>query len=191
MIWRLRTAPTEQSVIAITSEHNILMLWPASAGSDIRPLRQTHQALAAESIDTLFAVAGPATRSLRAAAEESKTVAALSPDLTGIVRLDDLPLRALIQQTGGRVPEIVRDRVTPLLTYDQEHGAELVATLDAFIDSGASPRTTATRLYVHRNTVSYRLNRIASLTGLDPHQPRELFLLYAGLELTRHPGPAQ
>lgn len=191
VIWRLRTVPTEQSVIAITTEHNILMLWPASADSGIQSLRRTHQALAAEDIDTLFAVAGPATRSLRTAAEESKTVAALSPDLTGIVRLDDLPLRALIQQSGARVREIVRDLVTPLLTYDQEHGADLAATLDAFIDSGASPRTTATRLYVHRNTVSYRLNRIASLTGLDPHQPRELFLLYAGLELTRHPGPAQ
>ena len=55
----------------------------------------------------------------------------------------------------------------PLIAYDREHGAELVKTLEAFFAANCSPKEAATLLHVHRNTVLYRLERIADISGLD------------------------
>jgi carbohydrate diacid regulator len=45
---------------------------------------------------------------------------------------------------------------------------ELLASLDAFFAENCAPSSTATRLNIHRNTLSYRLDKITALTGLDP-----------------------
>ena len=55
-----------------------------------------------------------------------------------------------------------------LSPLDQE--PELLATLDAFFSENCCPSSTAKRLSIHRNTLSYRLDKIASLTGLEPRR---------------------
>ena len=47
---------------------------------------------------------------------------------------------------------------------------ELLETLATFFDENCCPSRTAKRLAIHRNTLSYRLDKIASLTGLDPRR---------------------
>jgi DNA-binding PucR family transcriptional regulator len=54
-----------------------------------------------------------------------------------------------------------------LVSYDLAHGTELVRTLEAFFDENANASQTSRALYVHRNTLSYRLQRIVEITGLD------------------------
>jgi purine catabolism regulator len=54
-----------------------------------------------------------------------------------------------------------------LIEYDQNHGADLIHTLEAFFAANCSPKEAASLLHVHRNTVLYRLERIADITGLD------------------------
>jgi PucR family transcriptional regulator, purine catabolism regulatory protein len=54
-----------------------------------------------------------------------------------------------------------------LIAYDQQHGGELIRTLEAFFDARCSPKEAATLLNVHRNTVLYRLDRVREITGLD------------------------
>jgi purine catabolism regulator len=54
-----------------------------------------------------------------------------------------------------------------LVAYDQEHNADLVQTLRAWFDGKGSPKVASERLGVHRNTVLYRLERIAAMTGYD------------------------
>jgi len=54
-----------------------------------------------------------------------------------------------------------------LLAYDKTHGAELIKTLEAFFSANCSPKEAAAILHVHRNTVLYRLERIAEITGHD------------------------
>lgn len=49
-----------------------------------------------------------------------------------------------------------------------DHEPELLQSLDMFFACNCSATCTADRLYIHRNTLSYRLDKIASLTGLDP-----------------------
>lgn len=51
-----------------------------------------------------------------------------------------------------------------------DHDPELLTTLETFFAQNCCPSSTAKLLSIHRNTLSYRLNKIASLTGLDPRQ---------------------
>ncbi|GGQ15883.1 PucR family transcriptional regulator [Streptomyces mutabilis] len=70
------------------------------------------------------------------------------------------------------VPDDVRRAFTarlldPLRDYDRRHRAELIPTLEAFLDSDGSWTRCATRLHLHVNTLRYRVGRIEQLTGRD------------------------
>ena len=53
----------------------------------------------------------------------------------------------------------------------------LTETLDAYLDSGGAIEACARKLFVHPNTVRYRLKRIADFTGRDPTLPRDAYVL--------------
>jgi DNA-binding PucR family transcriptional regulator len=55
----------------------------------------------------------------------------------------------------------------PLAEYDTRHHAELLPTLRSFLACDGSWTTCASRMYVHVNTVRYRISRIEALTGRD------------------------
>jgi DNA-binding PucR family transcriptional regulator len=55
----------------------------------------------------------------------------------------------------------------PLADYDARHNAELLATLRSFLACDGSWSACASRMYVHVNTVRYRIGRIEALTGRD------------------------
>ncbi|WP_406113159.1 PucR family transcriptional regulator [Streptomyces sp. NBC_01014] len=70
------------------------------------------------------------------------------------------------------VPDDVRKAFTarlldPLRDYDRRHRAELIPTLEAFLDCDGSWTRCATRLHLHVNTLRYRVGRIEQLTGRD------------------------
>jgi sugar diacid utilization regulator len=89
------------------------------------------------------------------------------------VAADDLlPERAL---AGDRVAhrKLVADYVDPLAAA----GGELLATLSTFLDGGGALESCARALFVHANTVRYRLRRVRELTGLQPTDPRDALVL--------------
>ncbi|MGW4031383.1 PucR family transcriptional regulator [Streptomyces sp. NPDC004838] len=70
------------------------------------------------------------------------------------------------------VPDDVRRAFTarlldPLREYDRRHRAELIPTLEAFLESDGSWTRCAARLHLHVNTLRYRVGRIEQLTGRD------------------------
>ncbi|MFV5993443.1 PucR family transcriptional regulator [Streptomyces sp. NPDC056231] len=70
------------------------------------------------------------------------------------------------------VPDDVRRAFTarlldPLRDYDRRHRAELIPTLEAFLDCDGSWTRCAARLHLHVNTLRYRVGRIEQLTGRD------------------------
>jgi DNA-binding PucR family transcriptional regulator len=56
-------------------------------------------------------------------------------------------------------------------------GPALTETLDAYLDSGGAIEACARTLFVHPNTVRYRLKRITDFTGRDPTSPRDAYVL--------------
>lgn len=83
-----------------------------------------------------------------------------------------LPERALLGD-----PEALRalneQIVTPLATA----GSSLADTLDAYLDTGGAVETCARQLFVHPNTVRYRLRRVTEVTGRDPTDSRDAYVL--------------
>ncbi|MDY6054314.1 helix-turn-helix domain-containing protein [Micrococcus sp.] len=93
---------------------------------------------------------------------------------------DLLPERALAGDPSAR-EALVEDVYTPLA----EAGTALLETVDAFCCRGHSLEGTARELFIHANTVRYRLRRVAEITGWDPLQPREAYVLQTAVALGR------
>jgi PucR C-terminal helix-turn-helix domain/GGDEF-like domain len=86
-------------------------------------------------------------------------------------------------------PEEVRsfyqDTIAPLVLYDDQYSTDLVGTLQAYLDQNCSMNATASTIHAHRHTVSYRLERIKELTGLDPTASEDRERLGLGLKAYR------
>ncbi len=80
--------------------------------------------------------------------------------------LDRLGIAAFIGVSDERTKiELATHLLSPL-----DHEPEMLATLDTFFAEDCCPSSTASRLLIHRNTLSYRLDKITSLTGLNPRR---------------------
>jgi len=108
--------------------------------------------------------AGSARRlaALRGGAERASTA------LT-VVTSDEVASHELLLATvPASVLSSFRERLLgPLLAYDERHRAGLVPTLQEFLACSGSWNACAGRMYVHVNTVRYRIRRIEELTGRD------------------------
>ena len=83
-----------------------------------------------------------------------------------------LPERALLGDPSA-IAALHNDVMRPLA----DAGPALTETLDAYLDSGGAIEACARKLFVHPNTVRYRLKRIADFTGRDPTMPRDAYVL--------------
>jgi DNA-binding PucR family transcriptional regulator len=83
-----------------------------------------------------------------------------------------LPERALMGDASA-VAALHTDVMRPL----NDAGPTLTETLDAYLDCGGAIEACARKLFVHPNTVRYRLRRIADFTGRDPTLPRDAYVL--------------
>ncbi len=83
-----------------------------------------------------------------------------------------LPERALMGDASAIVA-LHTDVMRPLA----DAGPTLAETLDAYLDCGGAIEACARKLFVHPNTVRYRLKRITDFTGRDPTQPRDAYVL--------------
>jgi hypothetical protein len=93
------------------------------------------------------------------------------------VQADDLlPERALAGDPLARATLIHRV-YRPL----QAHSTELLATLWCYLDNGRSLEATARELFVHPNTVRYRLKRVSEVIGYDATGAREALILQSAL----------
>jgi purine catabolism regulator len=81
-----------------------------------------------------------------------------------------------------------RELLGPLQRYDREHHGDLVKTLNAYLRHGGNATRTANALYLHRNSLRYRLARIQALTGLDPDDPDMRLALQVALVLLAEGG---
>ncbi|SNZ03162.1 carbohydrate diacid regulator [Terribacillus aidingensis] len=64
------------------------------------------------------------------------------------------------------------------LLLNQDKKGELVQTLEAYIREGGELNKIAETLFIHRNTLRYRLEKITELTGKDPRHAKDLMELY-------------
>lgn len=68
----------------------------------------------------------------------------------------------------------------PLEDFDAQNGAELMQTLREFLNCGMNVTHAAKVLFIHRNTMMYRLGQIRTLTGIDYNNADDLFAVRFG-----------
>jgi hypothetical protein len=93
-------------------------------------------------------------------AEGDPEVPVLAFDETGAYRL-------LLSQDPDELQRFYEETIAPLAAYDDQYETELVATVEAFLDADGNVAATSQRLFTHRHTVRYRLDRVRELTELD------------------------
>jgi hypothetical protein len=132
-------------------------------------------------------VIGPAAADLNSAAPSAAAAlaglraAAAWPDAPRpVLAAELLPERALDGDQTARA-ELIHDIYEPLLSG----GSALIDTVTAYLEQGFSLEATARILFVHPNTVRYRLRRVSELTGLLPARGRDGFTLWVAIILGR------
>jgi hypothetical protein len=124
-----------------------------------------------------------ATRSAQAALAGLRAATAW-PDAPRPVYADELlPERAIDGDQVAR-EHLVRSVYQTLLSG----GPSLLDTVTAYLEQGSSLEATARMLFVHPNTVRYRLRRVAELTGYAPAEGRGAFALWVSIVLGRLAG---
>jgi sugar diacid utilization regulator len=126
---------------------------------------------------------GAAGASARAALAGIRAAAGWPGAPRPVLAADLLPERALSGDEEAR-RTLVEDVYRPLA----EAGPTLLDTVTAYAESGGTLEGTARTLFVHPNTVRYRLRRVAEVCGRTPTDPRDLLTLQLALVLGRLEG---
>jgi hypothetical protein len=109
------------------------------------------------------------------------------PDAPRPVTSDDLLPERALSGDGHARRQLVMSVYRPLL----EAGPATLDTVSSFLDHGGSIEATARAMFVHANTVRYRLRRAADVTGLTATNPRDAYTYRVALTLGRlHPPEA-
>ena len=103
----------------------------------------------------------------------------------GIWHYDDLGVYRILCEFDKKaeLQGYYDDTIARLEVYDQEHKAELVKTLVAYFDNDCSLQKAADELFIHYNTMRYRIERINEVTGLDVFNSNDRLNLQVGLKI--------
>ena len=96
-------------------------------------------------------------------AEGAAESAPLAFEQTGAYRL----LLSAMSENPSELQRFFAETVEPLVAYDEQYETDLVRTLETFLEADGNVAGTAQRLFTHRHTIYYRLERVRELSGLD------------------------
>ncbi|MGY3564567.1 purine catabolism regulator [Sinomonas sp. RB5] len=114
---------------------------------------------------------------------EAKEAAGRGLDVNEPERLSITSL--LLASEDVPLADMAGEAIGPLVRFDRQHGAELVHTLETYLNLNGSVAQVAEQLNLHRNTVRYRLGQIAELTGYDPAVTADRVQLYLALAVKK------
>lgn len=132
-------------------------------------------------------VVGPVVKDLMSAVTSARSaVAGLRaapgwPEAPRPVQADELLPERSLSGDGHARRQLATDVYGPLTLGD----GVLRDTVSAYLDSGGSIEATARAMFIHANTVRYRLKRVGEITGYSPTNPRDAFTLRVALTLGR------
>ncbi len=115
-------------------------------------------------------------------AREALLLVAAMPD----VRLRPYQMQELLIELAVARQPAVRQRLADLLT-PLGSGKDLTHTLETLFDCGLDRERTTKALHIHRRTLTYRLQRIRELTGINPATAHGIQVLRSALVATRLP----
>lgn len=104
-----------------------------------------------------------------------------------VFKYKDFSFYDLLYNYSGRIPlhNYCHPALKILRDYDKGNNTELYITLETFLNSSLNIKTTSETLFLHRNTVNYRLSKIIELTNLDLDNNETVFSLIDSLRIQK------
>ncbi|GAC1477666.1 MAG: hypothetical protein PVSMB8_17650 [Vulcanimicrobiaceae bacterium] len=107
------------------------------------------------------------------------------------LRADARELVAQLAARGAQDPSIIeraRRLLAPLAEDDRARVGDLTATLRAYYACGCSISGTAEAMFLHRNSVRYRLDRVRAILNLDIDDPANVAALLSAFAVAAAAG---
>jgi sugar diacid utilization regulator len=184
---RRQVHPAEGVLLAGMHRGDLVVLYPVAGPDDLQTVRDDCLELAkALAVDVSLGLSSyhPSLSAVATAYSEARDAVDVA-DRLGIrgraVGLDDVLVDQMLRASGN-AQSLLLDAMQALVDYDQRHGSDLVATLQTYVETRFNLTKSGGLLFVHPNTVVYRLRRIHELTGRDPHDVDDLLVLWLGLK---------
>jgi purine catabolism regulator len=119
-------------------------------------------------------------------AQQARSIAARLAESNPLYFGDLSVYRLLLQlEDSPELASFCREILGPLIEYDRAQKANLLDTLFAYFAHHANVSRTAAALYIHRNTLLYRMARIAEISGWDLQDPESRFAVQLALRAHR------
>jgi|GEM_PF-4373321 len=83
----------------------------------------------------------------------------------------------------AELQDYLETTIGPVVKHDRERKTELIASLRVFVDTDGNLAEASKKLFVHPNTLKYRIRKIQELTGLDPRLGRDRLTLAMALQV--------
>ncbi|GAA1877782.1 PucR family transcriptional regulator [Paeniglutamicibacter psychrophenolicus] len=87
--------------------------------------------------------------------------------------------------------ELVQRLLGPVIEHDRLNGTDFMATLRSYLDNQRSAQKVAALLFVHRQTIIYRIRKISELTGLDMAETSAVAQLWLAFQVHEAMGPGE
>ena len=91
------------------------------------------------------------------------------------MKIDDLPL----------LDKLYNDMFTPIIEYDKSTNSKLLETFETYLDENCNIDKTSRKLFIHKNTLKYRLERIEKLLECDINDFQQLVKYEIGFKIGR------
>jgi len=87
-----------------------------------------------------------------------------------------------LPRTVAAAEVAVNSILSPLMKHDQEHSGELIKSLETFFNLGMSWQKASQELGIHRQTLNYRMQKVAELTNRNVNDLQQLTELYLAIK---------
>ena len=85
--------------------------------------------------------------------------------------------KMLLASNNASLKSIHNSVLHGLIEFDKENDAELITTLESYIQNNMNLEATSKALYIHSNTIRYRIKKIESITGLSLKNTEDMCLI--------------
>ena len=176
----------------VARAQSVVVLCPLPAPPDLGPARELAQGLLGrlpepERVSIGIGRYRPGLAGLRTGYHEAEQALSIGRHLFGpgqVTCFADLGVYRLLfaLRDDPELADFCRETLSALAEYDARNGTELVRTLDAFFAHRANLQATAEALFLHRNSLAYRLKRIEEVSGLNLDDFEDRFRLQLALK---------
>lgn len=102
-----------------------------------------------------------------------------------IVHYDNLGIFRLLcmEHQESEIRRFYTETVEPLCQYDEQKDGELIKTLKMYFECGGNLKKVSEKMYIHYNTILYRIHKIQQITNMDLSNPSDRLNLEVSLKI--------